>query len=95
MPLHKQTPQIRPPRVPRPPQHLLQEPPIGLHCAQQLSLLADLDIGVPPVADHPASQKLVVARIELVLSEPIVVREAVQEFGVFQNDGPVGGGTTR
>ena len=39
--------------------------------------------------DHPACQELVVPRVELVLPQPVVVGEAMQELWVLQDDGPV------
>ena len=94
MPLHEQTSHVRSPRIPRPPQHLLQEPPVGFHGTKQLGLRATLHIRVPSVTDHPPRQELVVSRVELVLAQPVVMCEAVQEFGILENDGAVGGGTT-
>ena len=47
------------------------------------------------MADHPPSEELVVTRVQLVLPEPVVVREAVQELGVLQDDRAIGGSTTR
>lgn len=93
MPLHEQAPQVRAPSIPRPPQHLLQEPPIRLHRAKQLRLLAALDIRVPPVADHPPREELVVARVELVLAQPVIMRESVEKLGVLEDDGAVRGCT--
>jgi len=39
----------------------------------------------PPVAHHPTRQKLIIARVELVLAKPVVMRETVEELGVFQD----------
>jgi hypothetical protein len=44
---------IGPPCISRPPQHLLKEPPIRLHGTKQLCLLADLNVCIPAVTDHP------------------------------------------
>lgn len=92
MSLHEQTAEIRPPSIPSPPEDLFQEPPIGLHRREQLDLLTTLHIRAPPMAHHPPRQKLIVPRIELILSQPVVMREAVEEIGVFEDDGPVRGG---
>lgn len=94
MSLHEQTPQITPPRIPRPPQHLLQKPPIRFHRTQQLRLLTNLHIRVPPMSDHPPRQKLVVSAVQVILPQPIVVREPVQELRILEDDGAIGGGTS-
>ena len=93
--LHEQRTEIRPPSVTCPAKYLLQEPPVGLHRTEKLRLLAALHVGAPAVADHPPGEVLVVARVELVLPEPVVVGESVQELGVLENDRPVGRRTTR
>jgi len=36
------------------------------------------------VAHHPTRQKLIIARVELVLAKPVVMREAVEELEVFE-----------
>jgi len=74
---HEKGPQIGPPSVSSPSKHLLQEPPVGLHCTEQFCFLAALHISTPAMADHPACKKLVVARVELVFAKPIVVSESV------------------
>ena len=89
--LHEQTSQIRSPRIPGPPQNLLKEPPVRLHRTEQLCLGAALHVRVPAMADHPARQELVVARVQLVLAQPVVVGETVKEFGVLEDDSAVGG----
>ena len=68
-----------------------QEPPVGLHGREQLGLVAALHVSRPTVTDHPASQELVVPRVEMVFAEPEIVGEAVDEIGVLENDGPVRG----
>jgi hypothetical protein len=68
---------------------LLEETPIRLHRTEQFCLFATLDVGVPSVADHPPRQELVVTRIKMIFAEPVVMREAVEELGIFENDGPV------
>lgn len=95
MPLCEQRAQVGTPCISCPPQDLLQKAPIGLHCAKQLGLLAALHVRRPSVADHPAGEKLVVARVELVLPHPVVVREAVQERRVLQDDCAICGGAAR
>lgn len=47
------------------------------------------------MAHHPPRQKLVIARVELVLPQPVVVRETVQELWVFEDDRSVGSCTAR
>lgn len=93
VPLGEERTQVRPPGVTCPSKHLLQEPPVGLHRTEELSLLAALDVGAPAVGDHPAGEELVIARVELVLPKPVVVREAVQELGILQDDRAVGSST--
>jgi hypothetical protein len=93
--LRKDAPKVGPPRVPRPPKDLQDEPPVRLHRREELGLLADLDVRVPAVGDHPPGKKLVVARVEVVLAEPEVVREAVEKVGVLEDDRPVGGRSSR
>ena len=39
----------------------------------------------PPVAHHPTRRKLIIARVELVLAKPVVMRETVKELGVFED----------
>lgn len=41
------------------------------------------------MTNHPPRQKLVVAGVKLILPQPIVVSETVEEFRVLQNDGAV------
>lgn len=91
IPLREQAPEIRAPRIPRPTQNLLQEAPIWLHSTEKLCLLAALDVRKPAMADHPPCQELVVPRVELVLAQPVVMCEAVQELGVLENDGAIRG----
>lgn len=93
-PLHEQTPHITPPRIPRPPQHLLQKPPIRLHSTQQLRLLTNLHVRAPPMTDHPPRQKLIISTVQMVLPQPIIVREPVKELGILEDDGAIGGGTS-
>ena len=90
MTLGDQTPEIAPDRIPGPSEDLLQEPPVRLHRGQEFGLFADLHVSVPPVADHPSGEKLVVPRVQVILAHPKVVRETVDEFGVLENDGTVG-----
>lgn len=91
MPLHEQAAQIAPPGIPRPPEDLLEEPPIGLHGTQQLRLLAALDVSSPAVAHHPSREELVVTAVELVLAEPEIMGEAMQELRVLEDDCAIGG----
>lgn len=81
---------VGPPGVPRPSKNLLDEPPVRLHRRQKLGLLAALDIGVPSVGDHPSSKELVVSGVEVVLSEPKIVGESVEELGILEDDRSVG-----
>ena len=46
------------------------------------------------MGNHPPSQKLVVARVQVVFAQPIIVSKTMNEFGVLENDRPVRGGTT-
>ena len=94
VPLREDGPKVGSPRVSRPPEDLLDEPPVWLHRREELGLLAALDVRVPPVRDHPSGEELVVPRVEVVLSEPEVVGEAVEELGVLEDDGTVRGGST-
>jgi hypothetical protein len=89
MSLFEDTPQIAPPRIPGPPQHLLEEPPIWLHSTLELGALAALHVRVPAVRDHPAREELVVARVEVVLAQPEVVGESMEEGWVLEDDGTV------
>jgi len=84
--------EVGPPGVSRPPEDLFEEPPVRLHRREQLGLFADLDIRVPAMRDHPPREELVVARVEVVLAQPEIVREPVQEVRVLEDDGPVRGG---
>lgn len=80
---HEKRPQIGPPGVSSPSEDLLQEPPVGFHCAEQFRFFTALHIGTPAMTDHPACKELVVARIELVFAKPEIVSESVQELGVL------------
>jgi len=95
MALHEKTAQVRPPGIASPPQNLLQEAPIGFHRRKKLRLGATLHIGAPTVRDHPPCKELIVTRVQLVLSQPVVVCEAVQKFGVLEDDSPVGSRSPR
>ena len=77
MPLHEEGPQVGTPCIPCPPQDLFKETPVWLHGTEKFGFLAALDVSAPTVADHPSSKELVVTGIELVLSEPVIVCEAV------------------
>ena len=46
------------------------------------------------MADHPPCEEFVVAGVELVLSKPVVVCEAVKELGILENDRAVGSSAT-
>lgn len=46
------------------------------------------------MAHHPPRQKLVVSGVQVILAKPVVVCEAMQEFWVLENDGPIGGRTS-
>ena len=92
--LREERPHIGPPRVPSPTQDLFQEPPVRLHGTQQLGFLAALNVRRPAVGNHPPSQELVVARVQVIFAQPVIVGEPVKEFGVLENDCPVCGGTT-
>lgn len=93
--LYEQRTQIRTPGIPRPSQYLLQEPPVRLHRTEKLGLLATLHVCVPPMTYHPPGQELVVARVELILPEPVIVRETIQEIRVPQDDSAVRSSASR
>ena len=89
----EERPHVRPPSVPRPTQNLFQEPPVRLHGTEQLGLLAALNVRGPTVRNHPSRQELVVARVQVIFAQPIVMGKTVNEFGVLENDRPVRSGT--
>jgi len=61
---------------------------VRLHGTQQLCLFTTLNVGTPPVAHHPTRQKLIIARVQLVLAEPAVMRKTMEGLGIFEDDRP-------
>jgi hypothetical protein len=92
VPFRNQASEIAPHGVPGPSKDLLEEPPVRFHRGQQLGLFADLDVGVPSVADHPSGQELVVTRVQVIFAHPEIVGKAVNKFGILEDDGTVRGG---
>jgi len=90
----EERPQVRPPSIPSPAQDLFQKPPVWLHGTQQFSFLAALNVRGPAMGNHPPSQELVVPGVQMVFAQPIVVSEAVNEFGVLEDDCSIRCGTT-
>lgn len=54
-------PEVRSPGVTSPSENLEDKSPVGFHGGEKFGLLADLDVSVPTMGNHPSGEELVVA----------------------------------
>ena len=74
---------------------MFQEPPVGFHGGEQFGFFADLNVGVPSVADHPSGQELVVTRVQVILAHPEIMGESVDKFRILEDDRSVSSSSSR
>lgn len=88
--LVKHRSQIAPPITSGPAGALLQETRVVLESCQHLRLWVVLHISFPSVRDHPASDKVIIVGIELVLPPPpLLIGERIGEGLILQNSRPI------